>query len=306
MVSAASSRERYLAYRRSLPGAVRATRQTVTVDGLAFAVWTTPPVEGAVPLLCINGGLIHGHQLLWPALSPLARRRQLVLYDQRGRGDSEGPPNPAAARIEHDADDVPALRVALGLSRWDVLGHSWGGGVAALAAERDRRGIRRLVLVDAVGPDSSWMSTIRDTALARLPAAQRVVLERLDARMLRDADPAIHSAYSRALYPAWFSDPDLAQAFAPPRSESETGSSVASRLHREGYDWRRCLGAIEARTLVLHGERDLLSPAIAHELSALVSQARLELIPGCGHMPFWEQPETFFEIVDSFLSALAP
>ncbi len=302
MISAAFSRERYLAYRRSLPSAPHPTRQKVAVRGLAFAVWSTPPVAGTVPLLCINGGLIYGHDLLWPALSPLSRGRQLVFYDQRGRGETQAPPNPSAARIEHDADDVAALRAALGYSTWDVLGHSWGGGIAALAAERDRVGTRRLVLVDAVGPDSSWMADVHHAALTRLPIASRVQLRRT-ALMLRDADPAIHSAYAQALYAAWFSDPDLAQSFAPPRAESATGSAVASRLHRDGYDWHRLTGAIEARTLVLHGERDLLPPAVAHELSALISQARLELIPGCGHMPFREAPGTFFKIVDSFLSA---
>src|SRR6185503_3870941 len=178
-----------------------------------------------------------------------------------GRGQTQAPPNPSAARIEHDAADVPELRAALGYSTWDVLGHSWGGGIAALAAERDRVGTRRLVLVDAVGPDSSWMSDVHRAALTRLPIASRVQLRR-NALMLRDADPAIHSAYSQALYSAWFSDPALAQSFAPPRAESVTGSAVASRLHRDGYDWRRLTGAIEARTLGLHGEPDLLPPAV--------------------------------------------
>src|SRR5918998_1072812 len=132
-----SARDRFLAFRRALPRPARLTRQVVRARGLDFAVFTTPPVPGPPPLLCVNGGLLYDHTLLWPALSPLTARRQLVLYDQRGRGESESPPDPSAARIEDDAGDLGALRRALGLGRWDVLGHSWGGAVAALGAAQD-------------------------------------------------------------------------------------------------------------------------------------------------------------------------
>jgi proline iminopeptidase len=234
----------------------------------------------------------------------LAARRQLVFYDQRGRGESEAPADPAAARIEHDAEDVASLRQVLGMREWDVLGHSWGGGIACLAAERDRRGIARLVLVNAVGPTDTWLARLHSDALQRLGPVERSHLQRLDPEELRAPDPAIHSAYGRAIYPAFFSDPHFAQAFPSPRSESATGAGVASRLRRDGYDWTRFVRAVEARTLVIHGERDLLSPGVASELSALVAQHRLELIPECGHMPFWEAPETFFKLVDDFLTTL--
>ena len=270
--------------------------------GLEFAVFTTPAVGDAPPLVCVNGGLLFDHKLLWPALSPLARTRQLVFYDQRGRGASQAPPGPTGARISHDAGDLAALRRALGFNRWDVLGHSWGGGIAMLGAELDHAGVRRLVLVDSVGPTSSWMAGLHEAALARLGVTARVVLQRLDPLKLHEPDPGAHSAYARALYPAWFGDPDLAQVFVPPRSESRTGAAVAARLRREGYDWRTLVRHLHLATLVIHGERDLLPQSVARELVALIAMSRLELIPGAGHMPFWEAPETFFHSVETFLS----
>ena len=269
-------------------------------------------MPGARPLVCVNGGLIYPHGILWPALSPLGHKRQLVFYDQRGRGETQGEDEegrgnrvtgPLAARIEHDADDLVRLRITLGFKDWDVLGHSWGAGIAMLAAERDREGTHRLVVVDGVGPTSSWMVGLHGRALARLGPAERAVLQRLDPDALTVPDPAIHSAYSRAIYPAWFAHPDLARSFPLSRSESPTGALVASRLHRDGYDWRRHLRAIPARTIVVHGEHDLILCATSHELCSLIPHARLELIPDCGHMPFWEAPETFFNAVDSFLAS---
>jgi proline iminopeptidase len=275
----------------------------VRARGLELAVYTTPEVPGAVPLLCVNGGLLFDHKLLWPALSPLASRRQLILYDQRGRGRSQPPPGASSARIEHDAGDIPALRAALGLRQWDLLGHSWGGGIALLGAEQDREGTRRIVTVDAVGATSAWMDALDRDAARRLDAAGRAALARVDGAALDAGDAGAHSAHSRALYPAWFADAELARLFSPPRATSVTGASVAGRLRRDGYDWRPLLRALDRPTLVIHGERDLLPPAVARETAALLPRATLALIPGSGHMPFWEAPEQLFALCESFLSA---
>jgi len=250
----------------------------------------------------VNGGLLFDHNLLWPALAPLADRRQLILYDQRGRGASQVPPAARSARIEHDAGDLPALREAIGLSRWDVLGHSWGGGLAMLATERDRDAVRRLVLVDSVGPIGNWQENLLRDALPRLDAGDRAVLERIDQQALLAADPGVHSAYSRAMYPAWFADSSLATMFSPPRSESQTGAAVASQLRGAGYDWTALLRAVSVPTLVIHGDRDLLPVSVAREIVATLGNARLEIIPDAGHMPFWESPALFFALTESFLS----
>lgn len=274
--------------------------------GLEFAVYFSPEVPGTTPLVCINGGLLFDHNLLWPALAPLAERRQVILYDQRGRGESQAPPGARAARIEHDAGDLPAIREAIGLSRWDVLGHSWGGGLAMLAVERDQAAVRRLVLVDSVGPTGNWQANLLRDALPRLGPGDRAVLERITQDALLAPDPDVHSAYSRAMYPAWFADAELAAMFSPPKSRSQTGAAIAARLRGEGYDWRPLLRAVSVPALVIHGDRDLLPLSVAQDTVATLGDARLEIIPGAGHMPFWESPELFFTLTESFLSTPSP
>ena len=303
---AITPRERFIAFRRSRPRAPRLTRRAIRARGLEFAVYFSPEVPGATPLVCINGGLLFDHNLLWPALAPLADRRQIILYDQRGRGQSQVPPGARAARIEHDAGDLPAIREAIGLSRWDVLGHSWGGGLAMLAVERDQSAVRRLVLVDSVGPVGNWQENLLRDALPRLAPGDRAILERIDQQALLAPDPGVHSAYSRAMYAAWFADPALAEMFSPPRSSSQTGAAVAARLRGEGYDWRRLLRAVSVPTLVIHGDRDLLPMSVAKDIVATLGNARLEILPNAGHMPFWEAPELFFTLTESFLSTPSP
>ena len=302
----ADARARYTAFRKTQPRSPRLTRRTVQARGLNFAVFTTPEIPGAPPLVCVNGGMIYSHALLWPALSPLAAQRQLILYDLRGRGASEAAPGQRQSRIEFDAGDLPALREALGIPRWDILGHSWGGGIAMLATARDPLGVRRLVLVDAVGCTSDWVAGLHDAALARLRhtmARELAMLESLDPRTLHDDYPQTHAEYSRALYPAWFADSALATGFEPPRETSQTGASVAARLRREGYDWRNDVRTIAATTLLVHGAQDILSPDLARATAAIIPRVQLAIIEDSGHMPFWEQPTEFFGHVEHFLSA---
>lgn len=318
-----SAAERYLAFRAAQGRPPRLERHTVRARGLDFAVWTSPPVPGAVPLCCVNGGLLFDHKVLWPSLAPLAAGRQLVFYDQRGRGASAAPPGVRAARIEHDAGDLTALGAALrpltGHHHWDVLGHSWGGGIAMLAAAEDAAApspaIRRLVLVDAVGLTSDWLPGLHDRALAHLAARgsarAHAALAALDPAALAEPDLARHADYARAFYPAWFADDGVAALFTPPRAASVTGATIAARLRRDGYAWRPRWRGAHPPTLVLHGEADVLDPAVARDTAAwlaAVAPVRLELLPGAGHMPFWEAAEALFAAVESFLDPpiLAP
>ena len=290
----------FLAFRRSLPRTPQLVRQTVRARGVDFAVFSSPHVAGATPILCINGGMLYDHSMLWPALSPLAQKRQVVLYDQRGRGASTAPANPADASIDDDAADVGALRRALGIRRWDVLGHSWGGGIAMLATAADPGGVRRLVLVDPVWTTNAWMSPLRAAVLARLVGEDRETVDHISERMLGNPDPALHGAYSRAVYPAWFADAEMASRFTPPLAESVTGTAVLARLRREGYDWRDRVRALSTPTFVIHGELDPLPLAYSVHESYIANEV-VVVVPAVGHMPFWEAPQRFFSALESFL-----
>lgn len=299
-----TARERLAAWRRSRPRTPPLERRTIRARGLDFAVWLSPPVPGAVPVLAINGGMIYSHDLLWPTLAPFAAERQVVLYDQRGRGESGVPPGARSARIEHDALDVKALRESLDVPIWHLAGHSWGGGIALLAAAADPEGTARVVTFDAVGPTSGWLDGLHNRALVHLATRKQLqayaVLGSLDPRDLHVDDPELHAHYSRALYSAWFHDPTALLA-PPPLSLSATGAAVAATLRRDGYDWRETLSRSRARALLLHGTEDAVPIAEAHAHAALRSGIEVLPIPEAGHMPFFEQPALVFESALSFL-----
>ncbi len=297
-----SARERFLAFRKRQKKAPPLTHRTVAARGLEFAVFTSPDVPGATPLLCVNGGLHFGHEVLWPALAPLSGNRQLIFFDQRGRGRTPPSPAPRTSRIEYDAGDATAIRRAMGLEKYDLLGHSWGGGIAMLAAADDSDSVDGLVLVDPVGPTSEWLSRLHSGALATLDGERHAALAAIDPTSLQTDDLDTHAAYTSALYPAWFSDRRFGEIFSSPRAHSATGAAVSARLRRDGYDWTDRIATIRARTLIAQGEDDLIEMSVAESLSKLIPNSELAVIPHAGHMPFWEAPEEFFGRVETFLA----
>jgi pimeloyl-ACP methyl ester carboxylesterase len=298
-----SARERFLAFRRKQKKAPPLEQRTVRARGLEFAVFTSPRVDGQLPLLCINGGLHFGHDVLWPALAPLSVNRQLIFFDQRGRGKSQTPPGARTARIDHDAGDAKAIREAMGIERWNVLGHSWGGGIAMLATAQDQEAVNRLVLVDAVGPTNDWLTKLHQAALTRLTGEKREHLAAIDPTSLHVDDIESHAAYTSALYPAWFADHDFGAIFSSPKANSPTGAAVAARLRREGYDWTEQIASIRVPTLIIHGDQDLLDLTVPESIRQLIPGSEVVVIHHAGHMPFWEAPEEFFSRVETFLEA---
>ena len=95
----------------------------------------------------------------------------------------------------------------------------------------------------------------------------------------------------------------LPRFLVPPSVTTDTRAVILARLRRGGYDWRTRLRALSVPTLVIHGEEDALPVAVSAELVALLPRTQRQLVPHSGHMPFWEAPDVFFSVVDSFLAA---
>ncbi len=237
--------------------------------------------EGA-PLLLIHG-LGYARWGWEPVVEPLSRSFDVILFDNRGIGESDAPPGPYTA-AELAADALQVLEEA-GVERAHVLGTSLGGMVAQELALLAPERVERLVLVSTTpgGPESFPMpeqtvklmtsgATLREfVENALTPDADGELVERILRHRERTAQPL----------DAW-----SAQAAA--------GAS---------FDALDRIAAIAAPTLVLHGTEDAVVDSRNTALLALrIPDARVELFPGGGHLFFWEQPDRFARVVTEFLS----
>ena len=98
-----------------------------------------------------------------------------------------------------------------------------------------------------------------------------------DARVLRGAFPNEHPAAIDRMFAALFANSQL-----------------------EERDWRSQAAAVKIPTLVVHGLEDLIPVASSREWVASFPDARLFTMPGVGHKPWLEDPDTFFAVARQF------
>lgn len=115
-------------------------------------------------------------------------------------------------------------------------------------------------------------------------------------------------------------EPNIAMAFHPENAAAlaqdylaivlAAGAQQLIRQNRAVIarpDARPALSQLRCPVLVLCGEADLLTPPDrAREIAALVPQAKLEMVPRCGHMLTMEQPEAVTALLAEWLSAVSP
>jgi pimeloyl-ACP methyl ester carboxylesterase len=232
------------------------------------------------PVLYLHGA----GGLFWdPFLDGLAARHRVIAPEHPGFGQSQG--------LEHVEDlwDLvlyyEELLDELGLDRLRVVGHSFGGMVAAELAANDPRRVDRLVLIAPIG---LWLDEHPVPDISGLPANElpNLIL----------ADPTGPLA---AMLPA----PDPTN----PESMLAAVNNITSILQ---FIWplpdkglHKRLYRLRAPTLLIWGAEDrLVHPAYGPAFAAALADARLEVVDGAGHLPQLERPEPVAEAVAAFLA----
>jgi pimeloyl-ACP methyl ester carboxylesterase len=123
-------------------------------------------VEGpddAPPVILIHG-FPESHRT-WRGVAPLLRDRlRLIMPDLRGFGASDRPQEAEAYATDTLIADIFALADALGIDRFALVGHDWGGAIAWAAAIRGDPRIERLAIINSPHPLIFQKSLIEDEA----------------------------------------------------------------------------------------------------------------------------------------------
>jgi pimeloyl-ACP methyl ester carboxylesterase len=236
-------------------------------------------------LLFLHG--YEGHPGEAPFLALLARSRTVVVPEQIGFGGSQGFEN------VHDILDLALayreLLEQLGSGQpVDLVGHSFGGMIAAEAAAVSPHLVRMLVLVDSFG---LWLEE------AQIPDFFIMAPDELSAATFSDPSHEAAGRVSR-----------LTQNGTDPGEASIARSNNLSAAAK--FMWpipdrglSRRLPYIKAPTLLVWGQDDkLVPPAYAEAFRKLVPNAQVKLIAGAGHYPQLEQPDEFAKVVSDFLA----
>ena len=131
-------------------------------SGIMMNVAVAGP-DDAPPVILLHG-FPESHRT-WRALAPLlSDRLRLIMPDQRGFGDSDRPQEVDAYATDTLIADIFALADALGIERFALVGHDWGGAVAWAAAIKGDPRVARLAIVNSPHPLIFQKSLIEDEA----------------------------------------------------------------------------------------------------------------------------------------------
>ena len=263
--------------------------------------------EGAgEPAIVIHGGPVLDHGYLQPYLAPLGDELELVFYDQRLSGRSDGVVDSASVRLDSFVDDIEALREALGLERVHLIAHSWGGLLAMKYATAHSGRLRSLVLLDPMAPTAAlWRDEQRELAASLVPqdTAGAGALRATDA--FAAGEPAAMEALLRHSFRSQFRDRSRAEELA-----FHIGEDYLRRIRQFGliigdlttFDLMEALRDVDVPTLILYGEDEPGASIGGDAIAEAIPGAQRVTIPATGHFPFLEQPEAFLDAVRAFLA----
>lgn len=263
---------------------VKESVRDVTVRGRRLRV-ATRPGSGRPLVLC--NGIGASLDLLQPFVDALDPAIPVVRFDVPGIGGSELPRLPytfatLAALLGHLLDE-------LGIGEVDVLGISWGGGLAQQFAFQNPRRCRRLVLV---GTATGW---------TMIPAHPRVLSKMITPQRYRDPGYAV--AIAASIYGGRMRDePELARVLLSGHSPLASRRGYTLQL-AAGLGWTSLpfLPLIRQPTLVVAGEDDPLIPmANARIMTRLLPRASLHVYPD-GHLGLITLADELAPRIASFL-----
>ena len=262
--------------------------RTLTVGGRSLRVSVRPGDGSLTPLLLLNG-IGASLEVLQPFVDELDPRREVIRFDVPGVGGSPRPVMPYT--MVTFAPVVAGLLTELGHRRpVDVLGFSWGGGLAQQFAIQHRNRCRRLVLA-ATG-----------TGSLMVPASPRVLAHMITPR--RHRDPGYARAIAGEIYGGTMRE--------HPERAAEVLHAHTRLGPRRGYYYQLAAGAgwsslpllpmIKQPTLVIAGDDDPIIPAVNPRLMArLIPDAKLHLYRG-GHLALITEARELTPVVERFLS----
>lgn len=263
----------------------------VDINGLALGYEEHGVKSDGPPLVLLHGGIGSG-EMFAPVLPALTEHRRVLTVDLQGNGRTADIDRPFS--FESMADDVAAFIALLGPEHADVLGVSFGGGVAFQVAVRHPESVRRLVLVSTPYKHEGWFPEVIAGMRALGP-------ERAELMKTYNAPP--YETYAR-IAPRVEDWPTLV---------TKTGALVSAE-----YDWTDQVAGIVAPTLLAFADADSISMAHMAEFYGLLGggkrdagwegsglpprvASQLAVLPGTTHYDIHLAP-ALIDAVNAFLA----
>jgi proline iminopeptidase len=287
----------------------------VTPKG-TFKVWTKRVGNNpTIKVLLLHGGpgATHEYFEAFDSYFPGASI-EYYYYDQLGSSYSDQPDDPSLVDLPRFVEEVEQVRKALGLNNKNfyLLGHSWGGILAAEYALKYGQNLKGLVISNMMMSIPAYNKYADTVLMPQMDQKALAEIKQLEADKKYD-DPRYmellipnHYVHHILRMPADQWPEPVNRSFAhinpkiyvPMQGPSELGAHNA-RL--ENWDRVADLPKITVPTLVIAGMHDTMDPAHMKMVSQTVKHGRLLQCPNGSHMSMYDDQQTYFTGLIKFL-----
>lgn len=271
-------------------------------------VWINVVGSGSgVPLLLLHGGPGGGHDYLEP-LGALADDRPVIFYDQLGCGLSDHPDNTGLWTMDRFVEELAAVRQALGLSRFHLYGHSWGGWLAIEYLLRHPQEVASTVLASTSAGIAEFVAGTRHLRSLLAKDVQETLNE-FEARgdyTAPEYEAAVGVFYDNFLYRRQPYAPALLRSLA-----NLDGNQVYATMNGPNefvvtgnlatWDRTARLGEIATPALLTRGKYDEFEVRCTDTLTAGLPHSERVEFANSAHFAMLEEEQAYVAALRSFL-----
>lgn len=265
--------------------------------------------SSTTPLVVLHGGPGFPHQHL-RNLSKLAGQGiPVVLYDQLGCGNSDKPDKPELWTTQLFIDELNAVRNALQLDKVSILGHSWGGSLAAEYVLTNPQGVDKLILSSPLLDTKLWIEET-DKLKDQLPKEVAETMRKheatgtTDSEEYKEADKIFNLHFVCRLDPKPKDIQECEDGFSQQVYETMWGPSES---HATGVlkDWSVLdrLHKIKQPVLLLSGKYDEATPKQMELAHKSIPGSKWVLFENSSHATNHEEEEKYLRTVADFLGS---
>jgi len=272
-----------------------------------------------MPLVLINGGPGGTHHYFHPWFGRAAKFSRVIYYDQRGCGLSDYLPGKNGYSVEQAVEDLDAVRRALRIDKWIVLGYSYGGFLAQYYATKHPGKMAGLILLGA--SPGMWIEMKDTRQYDFISREERDRLREIEAELQKIStgkDWSDEKYLALLIYNNFINGDWKRQNYYRPSPER----MAQGCLYEWNYDMKNsfrngisnsqdkidlsgAFGNFPVPTLILEGRWDLTwntdKPEILHKNHP---GSRLVMVEDAGHGIYDENPDVFFNTLKEFVKKL--
>lgn len=278
-----------------------------------FKVWTKRFGNNPhIKLLLLHGGPGSTHEYFESLEGYLpAEGIEFIYYDQLGSANSDQPKDRDLWTTERFVEEVEQVRKALSLDRSNfyLLGHSWGGILAAEYALKYGVNLKGLIISNMMMSIPDYNRYANEVLAKQMDPAVVKEVKELEAKGQYE-----NPRYMELLIPNFYNQhlcrlPEWPDAFKRSSAHSNNDiyvlmqgpSEFGASGRLEKWDRKADLPKLAMPTLVIGGTYDTMDPAHMKWVSTQVKHGSFLLCPNGSHMSMWDDQKTYCEGLIRFL-----